>query len=199
MKEAIGRVETSSTILEGAARVWAEHPDATVGEIAAASGVGRATVYRHFPTREALVEALEGDAIHEVASRIEDTGRADASVPQVIQRLLRAFLVETDRFVVLTRPQTGPARSDREAEVDRLIGAPLRAVFQRGIDDGTFRRAFDAHVLSTSFVGMAIAAVDAGLPGRLGIDATSELVASLFLDGARRSKAKSKSKRPVAE
>ena len=65
--------------------------------------------------------------------------------------------------------------------MDRLIGAPLRAVFQRGIDDGTFRRAFDAHVLSTSFVGMAIAAVDAGLPGRLGIDATSELVASLFL------------------
>ena len=83
-------------------------PDATVGGDRGGFRVGRATVYRHFPTREALVEALEGDALHEVASRIEDTGRADASVPQVIQRLLRAFLVETDRFVVLTRPQTGP-------------------------------------------------------------------------------------------
>jgi TetR/AcrR family transcriptional regulator, mexCD-oprJ operon repressor len=199
MTDALGRAETSTTILATAARLLAERPDATVGEIAAVSGVGRATVYRYFPTREALVEALEADALHELGTALGDAVRDEASLSQAIERLLRTFLAMGDRYVILAR-QVGSGGSEREAEIDRLISAPLRTLFQRGIDDGTFRRGFDAETLSRSFAGLALAAGDAGLPGRIGIDATADLVASLFLDGARRSKSKgkSKSKRPVA-
>ena len=195
----VGRIETSSAILAAAARVWAEQPEATVAEIAAASGVGRATMYRYYPTREALVEALAADALRALGSGIHDAGRDDVVTSAVIQRLIRTFLTMSDRYVILTHRSAGTIGPEHESEVERLVAAPLRAVFQRGIDDGTFRRAFDADILSTSFVGMALAAVDAGLPGRIGIDATGELVASMFLDGARRSKSKSKSKRTAAE
>jgi len=45
-------------VLEAAVRLLGERPDASMQEVAEASGVGRTTVYRHFPTREDLLQAL---------------------------------------------------------------------------------------------------------------------------------------------
>ena len=128
------------------------------------------------------------------------TSRNDATVPEAILRLVRAFLEVSDPFVLLTRHQAGVAGSDLTAEMERAVWAPSRAIFQRGIDDGTFRRGLDPDLLSRSLAGLAVAAVDAGLPGTLGIDEAGDVVATLFLNGAARrskSKPKSKSKRPA--
>lgn len=45
-------------VLQAAVALLSERPDASMREIAEASGVGRTTVYRHFPTREHLVIGL---------------------------------------------------------------------------------------------------------------------------------------------
>jgi AcrR family transcriptional regulator len=45
-------------VLEAAVSLLSERPDASMSEIAKASGLGRTTVYRHFPTREDLVMGL---------------------------------------------------------------------------------------------------------------------------------------------
>src|SRR5687768_10426070 len=46
-------------VLEGARAVFAEHGrDAQMDDVAKRAGVGVGTVYRHFPTKEALVSAL---------------------------------------------------------------------------------------------------------------------------------------------
>ena len=47
----------TARILEAAAACLSRSAAASVGEIARAAGVGRVTVYGHFPSREALVEA----------------------------------------------------------------------------------------------------------------------------------------------
>jgi TetR/AcrR family transcriptional regulator, mexCD-oprJ operon repressor len=44
-------------ILDAAAACLCRSPTASMGEIAQAAGVGRVTVYGHFPSREALIEA----------------------------------------------------------------------------------------------------------------------------------------------
>jgi AcrR family transcriptional regulator len=66
-------------VLSAAIRVLSERPDASMREIAEASGVGRTTVYRHFPQRDDLVRALFRrvfEDAHELTERLVGAGRA---------------------------------------------------------------------------------------------------------------------------
>jgi AcrR family transcriptional regulator len=49
-------------ILETAGRLLAQSPSATLADVAAAAGVSRSTIYRHFSDREALVAAIDKGA-----------------------------------------------------------------------------------------------------------------------------------------
>jgi AcrR family transcriptional regulator len=54
-------------VLEAARDVFAEQGlDAQMDEIASRAGVGVGTVYRHFPTKQALIDALVGDRFREL-------------------------------------------------------------------------------------------------------------------------------------
>ena len=96
MPHSSSHLTTSGAILETAAQLLAQH-DASMGEIAAAAGVGRATLYRHYPTREALLTALAEQAVEEVATRIADAGLDRVSVPEALERLARAVVSVGDR------------------------------------------------------------------------------------------------------
>jgi AcrR family transcriptional regulator len=51
-------VRNRQRLLEVALQVLSENGDAPLDAIAKAAGVGSGTLYRHFPTREALIEAV---------------------------------------------------------------------------------------------------------------------------------------------
>jgi len=52
------RSRTRRAILDAAAAVLPTHPTASLGDIAAAAGVGRSTLHRYFPERSELLRAL---------------------------------------------------------------------------------------------------------------------------------------------
>lgn len=67
-------------VLEAARRAFAEQGYAVpLDEIAAAAGVGPGTVYRHFPTKEALFEAVSVANVQELAA--DARSRAEAADP----------------------------------------------------------------------------------------------------------------------
>lgn len=57
-------------LLQQAAIAFAEHGEnASLDDIAKRSGVGSGTLYRHFPTRQDLLEAVYVDSVEEIAAR----------------------------------------------------------------------------------------------------------------------------------
>ena len=74
-------------VLVAAAEAFAEHgPDVSADEIARRAGVGHGTVYRRFPSKDALIAAVVSARLSELSDRAEellaepDAGR---SVPSV--------------------------------------------------------------------------------------------------------------------
>jgi len=119
-------------ILEAAIQVLGAEPDAGIAEVAAAAGVGRATVYRHFPSRDALIEALREKAGDEARRRFADA-RVDEGDPiDALERLVSATLALGDRYRVVFPQERhpGPRRS-------QVMLRPLGRIIARAQADGS--------------------------------------------------------------
>jgi AcrR family transcriptional regulator len=173
---------TTAAILDAAAYVFATRGgDASMADVATGAGVSRATLYRYFPDREALVDAVAAQALVDAGARLADAGLERAPVEEAIERIVRALLAVGDRYGVLIRERV---QAD-PGETERLVAAPIRAVFARGIDDGLFRQDLSPQVLLELFGGALIAASKLNERGHLGLEEASAATASVFLDGAR--------------
>jgi TetR/AcrR family transcriptional regulator, mexCD-oprJ operon repressor len=73
-----------------------------------AAGLGRATLYRHYPTREAPLAALAAQALDELAERVADAALEHTTVVEGIERLARVLLTIANRYVVLVRERVKP-------------------------------------------------------------------------------------------
>src|SRR6266566_1594443 len=173
---------TKAAILDAAAHALSEHGGRTsMADVAAAAGVSRATLYRYYPDRDALLDALASHALAAAAARLADAGLERAPVEQAIERIVRALTAVGDRYAVLAREQV---EGDPD-EIERLVAAPMRAVFVRGLESGLFRQDLPADVLLELFGGALVAALKLTQHGQLGLEEASAAAASVFLNGAR--------------
>jgi AcrR family transcriptional regulator len=111
-------------ILAAAADVFAERGlDVSLDDIAAAAGVGVGTVYRRFPDKDALIDALFEDKVREVeqvalrASELDDPWEAFSTFMRSVARLqaedrgLKEAILSADRGrerLALARDQIAP-------------------------------------------------------------------------------------------
>src|SRR6202049_2104494 len=141
---------TAAAILDAAAHVLSEHgSSANMADVAAAAGVSRATLYRYYPDREALLDAMASHALADAAARLAEAGLERATVEEAIERIVRAMVAVGDRYAVIVREHV---KFD-PAEAERLLGAPMRAVVVRGIENGLFRQDISVDVLLALFGG----------------------------------------------
>ncbi|MEV6899163.1 TetR/AcrR family transcriptional regulator [Amycolatopsis sp. NPDC051372] len=125
-------VRTRKALVAAAAEVFARSgADATVAEIAARAGIGKGTVFRHFPTKDDLLAAIVGDAVDELVAKAEHlVGHEDAlrEFMQLTAALLagnRVLFDALDRVGADHRPQVR-AQVDRLAAVAERVVAPAR-------------------------------------------------------------------------
>lgn len=117
--------------------------------VARLAGVGVGTVYRHFPNRHALVEALSVERFRELVD--EAQAAAAAADPLTgLRRLLRfaldRMLVDPDFAAVLESTGDTDARtSEMKAELDRTVtdllgGARLTGAIRTAVEADDVRR-----------------------------------------------------------
>ncbi len=123
-------------ILDAAARVLGERPDAGLADVAKAAGISRQTVYAHFPSRDVLVNALIERATGRVVAALEaarlETGPADAA----LVRLMEIGWASIDADPFLLQLSAPPATPEEDRDRHAPILERLQAVIERGQREG---------------------------------------------------------------
>jgi AcrR family transcriptional regulator len=170
----------SAAILDAAAKVLSSvGPDASMADVAAAAGVARATVYRHFPSRRELLVRLAERAAEQASQRLAAARIDEVPVEESVRRVVRALVEVGDDFLIVAQE-----RVPLEGELfETALFAPLRRAFEHAQGSGTVRGDVATAWLAEALVG-TLRSILSARPA-LGADDTVELVTSLFLDGAR--------------
>ena len=143
-------------ILEVAREAFTQHgPEATLDDIARRAEIGPGTLYRHFPTRDALIEAV-------FRSQVEKLTAAGQRYTLTMQPLeaLRAWMLLFIEYVeckllILPALDTVPGGSLRLIEGTRgLIHSTFRGLVQRAIGSGDLRAETDPDDIIRAFVGV---------------------------------------------
>lgn len=106
--------------------------------IAAEAGVGIGTLYRRFPNREALLEAMAVRAYRLILAEAEDALACGQTGHDAIRRFLVQSFVHRDQLVL---PLHGaPLTEDSESsELRQRMQRTMTAIVDRGHRDGTVR------------------------------------------------------------
>lgn len=109
-------------IIAAALEVLAERGfDAGIPEIAARAGVGKATVYRMFPTKAALCSAVAAHRYVNLLRRLEGE-RDDPDPARALRRVVRTLFAARGTDRVVLDALRGPATPEIEAATSRIAG-----------------------------------------------------------------------------
>jgi AcrR family transcriptional regulator len=170
----------AAAVLDGAARALASlGPAASMNDVAAAAGVARATVYRYFPNRQALLDELAQAAVTDADARLASARIDEVAPEEGVARAVRALVDVGDSFVLLARERV---RSD-PARFERMLADPLQELFDRGQASGDIRADIASARLTESLIGLIVGVLTSTPP--LGREDMIATITGLFLDGAR--------------
>ncbi|GAA4569235.1 TetR/AcrR family transcriptional regulator [Planotetraspora kaengkrachanensis] len=156
-------------LLDVATRAFArEGPGASLKAIAKEAGVGIGTLYRHFPTREALIESAHASELARVcdsANELHGTLPADEA--------LRAWLGRWVDYLTAKHGLAQALRSTTATDTIAFPGARARALaavnllLDAGVRDGVLRQGVEPLDVLVAANGAAMAALDPDQVGRL--------------------------------
>lgn len=161
-KGAVGRrpradaLRNRERLLEAAKTVFAAGgAEASLEAVAREAGVGIGTLYRHFPTREALFEAVYRREVEQLAELAGTLSRTDEPV-EALRRWLHAMieLVATKKGMIAALAVAVHGDSELYAYSSRRLTEALGALLDRAVADGLLRADLEAGELLRAVIGM---------------------------------------------
>jgi AcrR family transcriptional regulator len=139
-------------LIDAALRVvQRDGPEATTTRsILAEAGVSAGMLYSYFPSKEALFEAVVGQAVDEVVTLLRASGGPDATEGTVLIGLTRALLTAPDSAALAWFRGRMSADPDVQAalgQVNRHLVASFAPLVARAQDNGELRHDVDTEAL----------------------------------------------------
>jgi AcrR family transcriptional regulator len=174
-------VRNRERVLEAAKAVFrAGGPDASLEAVAKRAGVGIGTLYRHFPTREALFEAVYRREVEQLSELAEQLKSAPAPV-DALRRWLRSNVefVATKKGMIASLALAVQGSSQLYAySFDRLTKA-VGALLDRAVAAGEIRSDISAEDVLKALIGMCY------MHDQPGWQSTVLRLLDVFVDGLR--------------
>jgi AcrR family transcriptional regulator len=185
--------DTKERILDVAIDVLGKTPDAGMGDVAAAAGVVRRTVYGYFPSRADLVLALTHRAVSELAAILSEGAAVDEAADVAWADFITRLWPLVHRYrvlVVLRRGEFGHDIHALLAPVDKA----LADLVERGQKSGAFGRHLPADILSQVAWSAVFTIADSELAHGT-LDVSAPISTSLLLLGVPEPRARELSQR----
>ena len=128
-----------AAILDAGLEALASDPDSSMSEIAGRAGVVRATIYVHFPTRTALLDAVMEHAVDQVVEAMKRAEPARGRPAEALERLLLATWRELARFHGLLALNTARLSAEELHRRHVPMLDQLEPLIERGQREGVFR------------------------------------------------------------
>jgi TetR/AcrR family transcriptional regulator, mexCD-oprJ operon repressor len=167
-------------ILEAAYRCLSHDPDASVGDIAKAAGVGRVTLYGHFGNRADLVDAVVQRALarfDEAMSSLDLDGDPREALGRLVESSWRPT-AESANLLVAAERSLPPEKlmAAHEGPAQRVVD-----LLERGREEGAFRTDLPTSWLVAMFHATIHAAATELAAGHLAPDAAAPTIATTLL------------------
>ena len=168
-------------LLSAARAVFAEGGSgASLEAVARRAGVGIGTLYRHFPTREALFQAVYSTEIDELVA-LAETLLSEGDATEVLGRWLRANLgvIATKRGMLAALSPAPESSKALYLDSRQRLVAALGALMKRPQADGEMRADVSPEEVLQALYAIAYAREDAGW------EAPALRLIGIFVDGLR--------------
>ena len=129
-----------AAILDAALEALASDPDSSMSEIARRAGVVRATIYVHFPTRTALLDAVMEYAVELVVEAMRGAEPQRGEPVEALERVLRATWRQLGQFHALLAINIARLSAEELHRRHRPMLDQLEPLIERGQEKGVFRR-----------------------------------------------------------
>jgi AcrR family transcriptional regulator len=169
-------------VLEAAKTVFsAGGPDASLEAVAREAGVGIGTLYRHFPTREALYEAVYRREVEQLGELAEQL-KSEAAPVEALRQWLRAnveFVATKKGMAAALALAAGPPPSELTAFSYERLTKAIGTLLACAVEADEIRDDIGPGDLLRALVGMCL------LHDQPGWQASVMRMLDVFIDGLR--------------
>jgi AcrR family transcriptional regulator len=149
-------------------------------EVARRAGVGIGTLYRHFPSREAVVEAVYRREVEQLAEAVPlliETSPAGEALHQWMH--LFVDYIATKRLIAPSLQAAASRTSALRATSAELIASAISTLVKHAVASGEVRKDIDPSDLLRALVGVSYGNPDAGW------EASARRLVDILMDGLR--------------
>jgi TetR/AcrR family transcriptional regulator, mexCD-oprJ operon repressor len=176
-------------ILDAAEALLRRRAQPSIAAVAKEAGVSRVTVYSHFATREALVEAVVSRVTRAATASIEEARPSEGEPMEALERVLTVAWAELERQEAIRQAASEDLSAEAVWRAHQSAARAVRRLIERGRRCGAFRSDLPVQWLLVSVFSLLHAAADEVREGRLQAktaeSAVKKTVLELFVGSAQ--------------